>query len=344
MRTPEPVAGGMDAGIEEIAGLDLRALPETVLASREPLLLRGLVADWPLVQAARQGPRAAIEYLRRFDTGLPVTALVAPAEAGGRMSYDATLDGFTFVPQRQRMTTVLDALEAHIDDPAPPGLYVGSTAIDACLPGVVDADAIGMGDRDPLVSLWLGNRSRIPAHQDVPDNLACVVAGRRRFTLFPPDQLPNLYIGPLDFTPAGQPVSLVDMTAPDLDRFPRYADALRHARVAELEPGDALLVPSMWWHHVEGLDAFNMLLNCWWRRSPGYMDTPMTALMTAILCMRDLPAHERAIWRDVFRHYIFEHGDDVAAHIPEGARRVLGPLDADTARMLRASLLKRLNR
>ena len=72
--------------------------------------------------------------------------------------------------------------------------------------------------------------------------------------------------------------------------------------------------------------------------------TPMTALMAAILCMRDLPAHERAIWRDVFRHYVFEHGDDVAAHIPEAARRMLGPLDDDAARRLRAMLLKRLNR
>lgn len=344
MRTPEPVAIESRPGIEEIAGLNPRALPDAVLASREPLLLRGLVADWPLVQAARQGPRAAIEHLRGFDTGLPVTALVAPPDAQGRFSYNAALDGFTFAPQRQRMTTVLDALEAHIDDPAPPGLYVGSTAIEACLPGLVDADALAMGDRDPLVSLWLGNRSRIPAHQDVPDNLACVVAGRRRFTLFPPDQLPNLYIGPLDFTPAGQPVSLVDMSAPDLDRFPRYAEAQRHARVVALEPGDALLIPSMWWHHVEGLDDVNALVNYWWRRSPGYMDTPMTALMTAILCMRDLPAHERAIWRDVFRHYIFEHGDDVAAHIPEDARRVLDPLDDDAARRLRAMLLKRLNR
>ncbi|MFD0724616.1 cupin-like domain-containing protein [Lysobacter brunescens] len=330
--------------VAEVAGLDPHALPDAILASQRPLLLKGLVSDWPLVHAAAEGPCAAIAHLRGFDTGQVVTAMVGPPEIEGRFFYNDALDGFNFVPQRQRIATVLDALATHLDDPAPPALYVGSTAIDACLPGLLAPDALAMGDRDPLVSLWLGNRSRIPAHQDLPDNLACVVAGRRRFTLFPPEQLPNLYIGPLDFTPAGQPVSLVDISAPDLTRFPRYAEAQRHAQVAELAPGDALLIPSMWWHHVEGLEPFNMLVNYWWRRSPGYMDTPMTALMAAILCMRDLPAHERAIWRDVFRHYVFEHDDDVASHVPEAARRILGPLDADAARRLRAMLLNRFNR
>lgn len=335
-----------DAGIRirEIAGLDRRALPDEVLASESPIVLRGLVGDWPLVEAARRGPREAIAHLRAFDGGQPIIALVAPAEARGRLFYNDDLSGFNFAPQRQRLGTVLDALASLLDDAAPPAIYVGSTGIDACLPGLLKKDAIPLGDRDPLASIWFGNRSRIAPHQDLPTNLACVVAGRRRFTLFPPEQLPNLYIGPLDFTPAGQPVSLVDVVAPDLARFPRYAEALRHAQVAELAPGDAIIIPSMWWHHVEALDGFNALINYWWRQSPGYMDTPMTALMTAMLCIRDLRERERALWREIFRHYVFEHGDDVAAHIPEAARRVLGPMDEANARELRARLLNRLNR
>lgn len=325
-------------------GIDPQALPDAVLRSPVPLVLRGLVAHWPVVRAARRSTREVVDYVRAFDAGEPVTAYLAAPETGGRYFYNDDLSGFNFVPQRHRLANVLDALLAALDAPHPPALYVGSTTIDTCLPGFRARNDLGLGDRAPLASLWLGNRSRIAAHQDLPDNLACVVAGRRRFTLFPPDQLANLYIGPLDFTPAGQPISLVDFAAPDFARHPRFAEALRHATIVELEPGDALFLPSMWWHHVEGLDGFNMLVNYWWRATPAWMDSPMVALMTALLCLRDLPAHERRIWQDIFRHYVFERDDAADAHIPEAARRVLAPLDADSARGLRARLLQRLNR
>ena len=179
---------------------------------------------------------------------------------------------------------------------------------------------------------------------DLPDNLACVVAGRRRVTLFPPQQLRNLYIGPLDFTPAGQAISLVDFDAPDFERFPRFKEALEHAQVAELGPGDAVLIPSMWWHYMQALEDFNVLVNYWWRQAAAWMDSPMNALMLALLTVRDLPPDQRAIWDDVFRHYVFGAADAAAAHIPENARGVLGSFDDDKARALRARLLQRLNR
>ena len=115
-------------------------------------------------------------------------------------------------------------------------LDVGSTTVDTCLPGFRGENDLGFGERQPLVSIWLGNRTRIAAHHDLPDNIACVVVGHRRFTLFPPEQLENLYIGPLDFTPAGQAISMVDFAKPDLQRFPKFAEAARHAHVAELSP------------------------------------------------------------------------------------------------------------
>jgi len=178
----------------------------------------------------------------------------------------------------------------------------------------------------------------------VPDNLACVIAGRRRFTLFPPEQVANLYVGPLDFTPAGQAISLVDFARPDFDRYPRFAQALAHAQVVELAPGDALFIPGLWWHHVEALEPLNVLVNYWWRRSPAYMDSPMNALMLAIMTVRELPEHERRAWQQMFAHYIFEADEQTAQHVPAHARGVLSPMDANATRSLRARLLKRLNR
>lgn len=334
----------LDKPIREISGLDWRALPDPLLRSDGPVVLRGLVADWPLVQASGGSPQQAIEYLRRFARDAEVVTMLGPPEIGGRLFYNDDMSGFNFRTERPRLGAVLDALQRQLHDKQAPMIYLGSTTVETFFPGL-DADhRVEMGERDPLYSIWIGNRTRIPAHQDIPDNLACVAAGRRRFTLFPPDQLANLYIGPLDFTPAGQAVSLVDFAAPDLQRFPRFAEAQRHAQVAVLEPGDALFIPSLWWHHIEALDAFNVLLNYWWRQSPDYMDTPMNALMMAILSLRDLPPAERAAWQEIFRHYVFDNAESTAAHIPASARGVLAPLDADIARQLRARLLQRINR
>jgi hypothetical protein len=70
----------------------------------------------------------------------------------------------------------------------------------------------------------------------------------------------------------------------------------------------------------------------------------MNALMLAIMTIRDLPPDQREIWDDVFRHYVFDANESTVEHIPEPARRVLGPFDDDKARALRARLLQRLNR
>ena len=330
--------------IRELAGLRPADLDDTLLASTEPLVLRGLAAHWPLVQAGRGPQRAASDYLRRYYRGEQVIAMLGAPDIRGRFFYNEDLSGFNFNSVRTNLASVLDELERQRDNPAPPAIYVGSTEIDACLPGLRAENDLGLDARQPYASIWLGNRTRIAPHYDLPDNIACVAAGRRRFTLFPPEQLANLYVGPLDFTPAGQPISLVDLHQPDLARFPRFAGAQAAACAAELEPGDAIFIPSMWWHHVEALEPFNILVNYWWRQSPPYMDTPTSALMLALLTMRDLPPAQRAAWRDIFRHYVFESDGSEAAHIPPAARRVLAPLDAATARGLRSEIINRINR
>ena len=332
--------------IAERRGEAPESLSDAVLASDTPVVLRGLVAHWPMVAAARQSIDTTTAYLRGFERAdaPPVVATVGPPDIGGRVFYNDDLSGFNFRQEQIPLRTVLDTLLKYAEHDAPPMIYVASTTLDTWLPGFRGENDLALGPREPLASIWIGNRTRIAAHQDVPQNIACVVAGRRRVTLFPPDQLRNLYVGPLDFTPAGQAISLVDFAAPDMERFPRFADAMRHAQVAELEPGDAVLIPSMWWHHMEGLEPFNALVNYWWRDTPGWMDTPMNVLMYALMTLRDLPPHERAIWQEVFRHYVFEADADTSAHMPESARRVLAPLDDTRARDLRARLLKRINR
>jgi len=330
--------------MRELSGVHPQAIGDDILRSTEPVLIRGLVSAWPAVQAGLESAQAASAYLQAFCGDATVGAWLGPPDIEGRFFYNADLSGFNYQPQRLKLSAVLDELQRQHGVARPPALYVGSTTIDTCLPGFRDTNDVALGERQALASIWIGNRTRIAAHHDLPDNLACVVAGRRRFTLFAPSQLPNLYIGPLDFTPAGQAVSLVDFANPDLERFPRFTQALANAQVAELQPGDAVFIPSMWWHHVEALDPFNVLVNYWWRQSPAHMDSPMNALLMALLSVRDLPREQRQAWQQLFEHYVFAADEQTTAHIPVAAQGGLRPLNPDAARVLRARLLKSLNR
>lgn len=321
------------------------ALPVDVLQSTEPVLMRGLVRHWPIVDAALRSNADFCDYLRRFGALAKVGLWRGPAEIQGRFFYNTDFSGFNYQREIGLFGALLDELLANADNLQPPSLYLGSTELDGSFPGLRHENDLHCLSRlDPLVSLWLGNRIRVAAHFDVPDNIACVVAGRRRFTLFPPEQVSNLYIGPLDLTPAGQPISLVDIKNPDLARYPRFVQALKNAQTVELEPGDALFIPSQWWHAVEALEPVSALVNFWWRQSPAYMDTPLNTLMLALMTLRDLPPAQRQAWKALFDHYIFEADAHTAAHIPPDAQGVLAPITQDRARQLRSALLNRLNR
>jgi hypothetical protein len=328
--------------IRELTGLAPSDLSDELLSSSQPYVIRGLASSWPFVKAALTSQIAASDYLRRFYTGEPVVAYLGRPEIQGRFGYTDDLTQMNFASIHARLDLVLEELADHKDDVQPPCCYVGSSSVDRYLPGFRAENDLPIGDRNPMINIWLGNQTRIAAHFDATDNIAVVAAGRRKFTLFPPEQLANLYVGPLDFTPAGQSISLVNFDDPDLKRFPRFADAMRHAQSAELTPGDAIFIPAMWWHHVAGLEPFNSLVNYWWRQTPQFLGTPSTTLFDALLTIRSLPLDQRRAWQEHFRHYVFESDGQEAAHIPENARRILAPFDADSAQALRAQIVKRL--
>lgn len=318
------------------------SLSEEVITSTEPLVLRGLVKNWPMVKAAQDSAKQAVDYISQFSTDEPLTVCHGDASIDGRVFYNDDFSGFNFQADRLSMAEITSLLLDNNNKSESPMLYVSSTMIDKWLPGFRAKNDLPLQDYNPLVSIWMGNQSRIAAHYDFADNIACCAAGRRRFILFPPDQLPNLYVGPLDFTPAGQPISLVDFANPDYKKFPKFREALKKAQVVELQPGDAIRIPSMWWHHVEALDSFNVLVNYWWRNSPSFMGAPLNALQHAMLGLRDLPPEQRAIWQNIFKHYVFEPTEENFAHIPERARGVLNSLSEESAQQIRTLLLNRL--
>lgn len=323
------------------------ALPLAMLQdAAEPVVLRGVAKQWGLVQAGLQGTAAALTYLRERYSGQPVQYSRGDAGIGGRPFYRDDFSGLNFEVRRGDLGEVLDRLAASIGDPDAPMVYVASLPVDGVLRDFRGDNALGFDAHgiDPPPSIWIGNRVTASCHYDAPSNIACVAVGRRRFTLLPPEQIGNLYPGPLDPTPGGQVVSTVDFGAPDFQRHPRFREALAAARTAVLDPGDAVFIPSMWWHQVEALDDFNVLVTYWWSSVPAHIPTPMHALYHALWTLRDRPQREKDAWREVFEYYVFGPADEARDHLPDAARGPLAPIDDTMARQLRAMLIGKLNR
>ena len=320
-----------------------RDLPE-ISVSSVPVVLRGFVEDWPAVKAARSSLSDFFDYLHRFDRGAVVPISAGPAALDGRLFYNDDMTGVNVDRGNATFTMFLDRVFKFGPQSPPPLIYLASTDVDEVLPGFRAENDLEFGDLDPLRSVWIGTRTRVAAHNDLPLNLACVVAGKRRFTLFPPDQTPNLYVGPFELTPAGRPISLVDFAAPDSTRFPRFSEAVRHAQIADLGEGDALFIPSMWWHHVEATGQVNMLVNYWWRTVPKHLGTPQDVLNHAMMTLRDLPPEEKKAWRHMFEHYVFNNDGTEVDQVPEHIQGILGPITPEVAASVRAFLRDRLDR
>lgn len=332
--------------IAEYSQVDRGRFEREIVPNGEPAVLRGLVSDWPIVETARQGDEALVAFLRAAAADEPFEAWFGPPEIEGRFGYSEDYAGFNHERRLITLDQLLELLLRQKGDARPYSMYAGGIPIRRHLPGLLPAIPVSLLDmgRATLISLWLGNRTRTAAHWDLPQNLACVVAGRRRFTLFPTDQLPNLYVGPLDFTLAGQPISLVDVDAPDLQKYPKFAQALDAAQQAELGPGDALYIPSLWWHAVASLDEVGAMINFWWREAEPPLLTPLNALYHAVITMKNLPPRELASWRVLFDHYVFGGNGDPVEHLPERARGILGRRTPELVARVKKLLIEVLSR
>lgn len=329
--------------IEVIEGLTPDTLPAELLNSSVPIVLKNFVSQWPLVLAAKESDNAVIEYIASFYQGFLVNTCTIPASKDPVVSLSDDMNGFNFTNQQTSLISSLKLITHNASNPNADTLYIGSTSIAQCLPALIEHCTIKVLNECRIFNLWAGGKVTVPAHYDVAQNLACCVTGKRRFTLFPPEQVDNLYIGPLDKAPGGQPISLTTTNTVNFKQYPKFKHAIAASMSVVLEAGDALILPSMWWHQVEGLDTLNILFNYWFKNTPAFYGQPTNALHHAILTIRNLPKHERIAWQHVFNHYVFEECD--FSHIPESAHSILAkPIDELSARKLRADLQNKLRR
>lgn len=337
-----------------IDGSDWFEIDAKITARSEPVIIKGIVKHWPLVQKGLISDDLAIEYLKSHYNGTPAGVYIGEPEIAGRFAYDESVSKLNFANTKSQLDEMLDVIQQNSGLTDAKSIYLASKRINWHFPTLKSENDLAFSkdaflnlsekDAELIASIWIGNKTLVSCHYDAQSNVACCVAGKRRFTLFPPEQIHNLYPGPLEPTPGGQVISMVNFTDPDFVKYPNFRHAIKAGQVADLEPGDALFVPSMWWHQVEALSPFNILINYWWNTSAIYRGQASDALTHALLSIRDCPKHEKQAWKAIFDYYIFAESDNAAKHLPKPAQGALGEIDPLTARRLRAQLLNKLNR
>lgn len=292
----------------------------------QPAILKQICKDWPLITAAHKGPKALFAYLSEQDTGRELQSLLAPPEVEGKFYYSENFrtQNFEYVPQT--LSEALHNILRECEEEDAPSRYIQSIPMVDYVPSIV-ADNKMPYLKDVSPRAWIGGKTTVQTHFDPSENIAMVVMGKRIAILFPPDQLPNLYPGPLETAPGGVFVSTADIDRPDFEKHPGFKRALSVALRGELQAGDALYIPYGWWHHMQAMAPLNMLMNYWWSDSRPLTNNPKAALLHAIMAFHALKPEERAVWQAVFETFVFRPDDETPmSHLPEEARGMLGGL------------------
>lgn len=326
-----------------INNADPNIFQQEIRSAGQPVVMKGLVATWPIVAAARQGDEALASSMSLNASDVPLTYALGGPEIEGRFHYTDDLQHLNFVRKQTTLRSFLELLLAERKSPTGQAFAAQGIALHNCLPGFLHVHPMPLLPPAVMPRMWICNAAQVATHNDELENIACVAAGRRRFTLFPPEAVADLYMGPFELTPGGTPISMVDVTNPDLERYPRYAQAIEVAQVAELEPGDALYIPYQWYHHVEAFDAINILVNYWWDPARQDLGSPWDAMLHGIIAYRSLPADQRRAWKAAFDHYVFLQNGDPGAHLPPAARGVLGQDSVEDIAQFKMDLLANLD-
>lgn len=221
---------------------------EFVRASR-PVILQGAIDDWPALR------KWSLAYFKRAfgDRELPIIQ-----EKNGS-HYDVR-NGLHY--DRIRFADYCDVLA----DEARHGLYM-SVRVHEALPELFDDIR-----RPPYTAtarwarsrFWLGGPgTKGPLHRDLPENLYAQIGGRKRFLLL--ERGLTRMVHRHSFRSGVPNYSPVDAEHPDLARYPRFRGA--PVLCADLEPGDLLYIPSMWWHQARSLTT-SFAMNLWWLTGP----------------------------------------------------------------------------
>ena len=236
--TLPPGAGAGGVARAELPSLEAFAT-EQMAGVGQPLLLTGLLSDWPALQLWRDAA-----YL---------------AGCAGERTVPVEVGEHYLAPGwRQELTPLRAFLAAHLCAAAPPEpaarAYLAQHALFEQVPRLQEdirtPDYCALGARGCVraCNAWLGPAGTVtPLHTDPDHNLLCQVVGTKHVRLYAPGAGGEGALYPHDRGHVSNS-SRVDVMRPDADAFPRFAGT--PFLDCELRAGEALYIPPRWWHFV----------------------------------------------------------------------------------------------
>lgn len=261
-RSPVPV--------ERVSGVSPEEFERQYRRCGRPVVLTDGISDWPAVNSW------TFDSLQENVGSHPVTAVHA-----GEGAYAEVLERLD--PRQMTLARFLDMIQRQPDCL----LYLVESKLLDQVPALqrdVPRPRHAPIDRALSRRLWLGPAGTVTSfHQDgAGDFLSictffCQIRGRKRALLVSPDQSELMYpVARVDG--ATRKASAVDFDAPDLSRFPRFAELVMLEAV--VGPGEVLFIPESWWHYLRALEPSISLSIDW-------IENPMGDLVSSMMQATD---------------------------------------------------------
>ncbi len=216
--------------VPRIAPPSADELFETYLCTSTPVLITGLMTDWPALArwspayfkerlgdvavVVTSGRESDLDYDRNYTRHLETTTMARFAD---RVAASGETNDFYMVSNNRNLEA--SALLPLLDDVVIPTDYLDPDRLQGC------------------VSLWFGPKGTLtPLHHDTTSVLFCQIYGKKSFRLLPPQET-SLLVGARDY-------------------YASTADLREGAPVKEIvvSAGEALFLPVGWWHEVRSLE------------------------------------------------------------------------------------------
>uniref|UniRef100_A0A6B2LB82 JmjC domain-containing protein n=1 Tax=Arcella intermedia TaxID=1963864 RepID=A0A6B2LB82_9EUKA len=232
---------------------------DTLIPSRQPAILRGLnigncVEDWKNIEYLKKKCGDKIVSIREFTT--ENLDFLNKNYEFKNVTFSEMLDLILQSPEVQKMRYYFRSIgENPRKEVSNVDKFSPELSADFKIP--IQFESI----KEKLFSSILrisSQRIRVWTHYDVMDNILCQVTGDKEITLWPPSDVPYLYV-------VGSTSSVLDIENPDLLKFPKFQYASPMKGV--LKPGDVLFLPSLWFHNTI-TQTPSISINIFWKHLP----------------------------------------------------------------------------